>query len=260
MVETLKPERNSDMISNDDDTDGKSIPHDTGNKGYVRTVRVGSRSLPLYPLVIVCLGLLNTILMLPAVVIGVYCGKVSEISAPDQTAQILILEFKAQNELYAEIIKSQEEAKQELNKELRRQEKMKLQMDQNQTLCDRFQSQIEGLHVEKATLQSEIADIQGNCGRCLQGWKFINSTCYFFSKSKTTTLKNWQDSRADCINRGGNLTVIDNLEEQLNLNEFQQKDQSSNQRDPNGAWVGLTFVPAKHSWVWLNGETLHDER
>lgn len=41
--------------------------------GSVRTIRVGSRSLPLYPLVIVCLGLLNTILLLTAIVIGIYC-------------------------------------------------------------------------------------------------------------------------------------------------------------------------------------------
>lgn len=26
---------------------------------------------------------------------------------------------------------------------------------------------------------------------------------------------NWQDSRADCISRGANLTVINNLEEQV---------------------------------------------
>ena len=41
--------------------------------GAACTVRVGSRSLPLYPLVIVCLGLLNIILMLTAIVIGIYC-------------------------------------------------------------------------------------------------------------------------------------------------------------------------------------------
>lgn len=37
------------------------------------TVRVGSRRLPLYPLLIGCLGLLNIILLLAAVTIGIYC-------------------------------------------------------------------------------------------------------------------------------------------------------------------------------------------
>lgn len=41
--------------------------------GSLHTVRVGSRRLPLYPLVIGCLGLLNIILMLAAVAIGIYC-------------------------------------------------------------------------------------------------------------------------------------------------------------------------------------------
>lgn len=36
-------------------------------------VNVGSRRLPLYPLVIGCLGLLNIILLFAAVAIGIYC-------------------------------------------------------------------------------------------------------------------------------------------------------------------------------------------
>lgn len=41
--------------------------------GSMSTVRVGSRSLPMSRLVIVCLGIINTILLLAAVVIGIYC-------------------------------------------------------------------------------------------------------------------------------------------------------------------------------------------
>lgn len=41
--------------------------------GSTRLVRVGSRSFPVYPLVIVCLVLLNVILLLTAVVLGVNC-------------------------------------------------------------------------------------------------------------------------------------------------------------------------------------------
>lgn len=41
--------------------------------GSMNMVRVGSRRLPLYPLVTVGLGLLNAILLLAALVFGIYC-------------------------------------------------------------------------------------------------------------------------------------------------------------------------------------------
>lgn len=246
------------MISNDDSTDGESIPHSSRNKGSISSIRVGSRSLPLYPLVIVCFGVVNIILMLTAVVLGVYCGKAGEISAPDEAAQILILEYKTLSEMKNEIIKSQDEAVKELNRELKSYEKMKLQVEQNLTLCDQLQRQIESLHVTKATLQSEITDTVANCGRCLSGWQLINSSCYLHSKSQTTDLKNWQDSRADCISRGGNLAVIDNLEEQINMIEFLQE-MNFSQWPQIGAWIGLKYVQEKHSWMWLNNRTLHSE-
>lgn len=53
-----------------------------------------------------------------------------------------------------------------------------------------------------------------SCERCLSGWFLFNTSCYFHSKS-TANPMNWQDSRADCISRGANLTVINNLEEQV---------------------------------------------
>lgn len=87
------------MLLNDDSSQGrKSFRHNTGNQsgfrlskynyylllysshinlldfsGSVRTFRIGSRSVGLYPLVIGCLGVLNSILILTAVVIGIYC-------------------------------------------------------------------------------------------------------------------------------------------------------------------------------------------
>lgn len=56
-----------------------------------------------------------------------------------------------------------------------------------------------------------------SCGRCLPGWFLFNTTCYFHSQSLSNPLKNWSDSRDDCISRGANLTVIDNWEEQVSL-------------------------------------------
>ncbi|XP_041669020.1 C-type lectin domain family 12 member B-like isoform X2 [Cheilinus undulatus] len=204
------------MVSNDENyRGGSSATKVSVGSGFLSTVRVGSRSLPLYPRIILCLGLLDTVLIITAIVIGVYCGTATEKSAPDQTAQTLLIEFKTLQEMQTEVIQSHEEDKQALKEELKKNKELKLLVELNQSSCDRLQTQIESLHVERATLQSHISDIEGSCGRCLSGWQLINSTCYFHSVSETRAFKNWQDSMVDCISRGGNLTVINTWEKQV---------------------------------------------
>ncbi|XP_070775848.1 CD209 antigen-like protein E [Enoplosus armatus] len=251
------------MISNNDNsTDGKSLHHNTERKGSMSTVRVGSKGLPLYPLVIACLGLLNIILMLTAIVIGIYCGKVSEVSAPHQmTAQALIIEVRQLQIMQTEAIKAEQEAQQALKKELRSHQQLKLQLEQNKTISDDLQGQLETLQLQKTTLQSETSDTLESCGRCLPGWSLFNTSCYFHSKSAPSPLKNWSDSRADCISRGANLTVIDNWEEQLNLFEYLPKLDRSIRPwwgRNGGVWIGLTDIQTEGHWVWLNNVTLQD--
>ncbi|XP_042357379.1 CD209 antigen-like protein 2 [Plectropomus leopardus] len=244
------------MISNDDcSTDGKSSH--TGN-----SVRVGSRSLPLHQLVIGCLGLLNTILMLTAVVIGIYCGTVREEASPQQiTAQALFAEVKQLQIMQTEVTKAQEEAQQALEKELRSHHQLKLQLEKNKTVSDSFQQQLEKLHVEKATLKSSTSDIRESCGRCQSGWLLFNTSCYFHSIAASNPLKNWHDSRADCIRRGADLAVIDSLEEQINLFEYLPKLDKSIRpwwSKPGGIWFGLSDIHTERTWVWINNVTLHD--
>lgn len=251
------------MFSNHDNSmDGKSLHHNIRNKGSVYTVRVGSRSLPVYPLVIGGLGLLNTALVLTAIVLGIYCGNVSEVPAPEQiTAQALIIEVKQLQIMETEAIKAQEEAQQALQKELRGHQLMRLHLEQNKTLCDGFQKQLEALHLEKAMLQSDSSHMQESCERCLPGWFLFNTSCYFHSKSASSLVKNWADSKEDCISHGASLSVIDTWEEQLNLFEYLPK-LDPNIRPwwsrPGGVWIGLTDIQTEGRWVWLNNVTLQD--
>uniref|UniRef100_A0A673BGT4 C-type lectin domain-containing protein n=1 Tax=Sphaeramia orbicularis TaxID=375764 RepID=A0A673BGT4_9TELE len=62
--------------------------------------------------------------------------------------------------------------------------------------------------------QSPIAT-ERSCGRCQPGWVFSKSSCYFYSYSESSQKKNWQDSRADCISRGGDLLIINSTQEQV---------------------------------------------
>ncbi|XP_035467309.1 CD209 antigen-like isoform X2 [Scophthalmus maximus] len=250
------PEMNS---YEDESTDGKSFHHNPRSRGSVYTVRFGSRSLPLYPLVIVCLGLLNTILLSTAVAIGIYCSTVDEESSPHQiSAPALILEQKELKILRSEVIKALKEYEQALEKELRSHEQLNLQMEQNKTLSDSLQTRLETLHVEKAILLSETSEIRESCGRCLPGWFLLNTSCYFHSKSGS--LKTWTDSREDCKSRGADLVVIDNLEEQVNLFDHLPKMNSGHREwwKESGIWIGITDHQAEGTWVWVNNMTLLD--
>lgn len=55
-----------------------------------------------------------------------------------------------------------------------------------------------------------------SCNKCQPGWMFLKSDCYYFSsRNKSDTKRNWDESRGNCVNQGGDLLVIDSLEEQV---------------------------------------------
>ncbi|XP_054470148.1 C-type lectin domain family 4 member E-like isoform X2 [Anoplopoma fimbria] len=187
-------------------------------------------------------------------------GKVSEESNPYKiTAQGLIIEVKQIQIIQAESIKAQEEAQQALETELTSHQQLKLQLEQIKTGSDGIQKQIETLKTERAALETNSSDILKSCGRCQSGWFLFNTSCYFHSVSQP--LKNWQDSRADCISRGADLAMIDTLQEQENLFEYLPKLDQSIQpwwSKPGGIWIGLTDIETEHNWVWVNNVTLQD--
>uniref|UniRef100_A0A3Q1G2V9 C-type lectin domain-containing protein n=1 Tax=Acanthochromis polyacanthus TaxID=80966 RepID=A0A3Q1G2V9_9TELE len=250
------------MISNNGgSTDGKSSHRNTGSKGSPCMVRVGPRRLPVYSLVVACLGLLNAFLLLAAVVIGIHCGNVSERPSLYQlTPQMLIEEVKQLQAITKETMKSQQEAQQLLEQEIKSHEQVKHQLKQNKSLSDNIQRQIEALRVEKATLQSDSANIMQSCGRCLPGFLLLNTSCYFHGRFPSVPLKNWTDSRADCISRGADLAVIDNFDEQVNLFEYLPKIQVLGRYirpwGLGGLWIGLTDIQTEGKWVWVNNATL----
>uniref|UniRef100_A0AAY4CA43 C-type lectin domain-containing protein n=1 Tax=Denticeps clupeoides TaxID=299321 RepID=A0AAY4CA43_9TELE len=53
-----------------------------------------------------------------------------------------------------------------------------------------------------------------SCGRCPQGWRLLNATCYYFS-DEGLHKRGWEQSRQDCVNKGGDLAVVDTQEKQF---------------------------------------------
>ncbi|KAK2826128.1 hypothetical protein Q5P01_020342 [Channa striata] len=231
-------------------------------KGSTFMVKVWSRKFPLYSLVIACLVLLNIVLLITAAVIWIYSGVVGEGSAsPQINAQALSIEMNQLQRLQSEAIKAHEEAKQALETETRIHQRLKLQLENNKSLSDSLQWQLEKLLTMRRALMSNTSDIRQSCGQCLPGWFLMNSTCYFHAKSPSNTLKNWADSKADCVSRGASLAVIDTWEEQLNLFENLPKTDSNLRpwwRRPGALWIGLTDAETEGTWLWVNNVTLKD--
>ncbi|XP_044192672.1 killer cell lectin-like receptor subfamily B member 1B allele C isoform X1 [Thunnus albacares] len=82
---------------------------------------------------------------------------------------------------------------------------------------------------------------------CPEGWKRSRCSCYY----KSTEMKSWDDSRADCKNRTADLVVVNNKEEQEFLSELNEGGTS---------WIGLQYVKTsewseKWEWKWVDGST-----
>ncbi|KAG7255466.1 hypothetical protein CRUP_016077 [Coryphaenoides rupestris] len=61
-----------------------------------------------------------------------------------------------------------------------------------------------------SVIQSELTSMRRN-KTCPVGWTMFESSCYFHSDQGNS----WSNSRQDCIDRGGDLVVIDSSQEQV---------------------------------------------
>ncbi|XP_050977577.1 CD209 antigen-like protein D [Labeo rohita] len=69
------------------------------------------------------------------------------------------------------------------------------------------------------------------------------SACYYISKKKKT----WTESRKYCTERGADLIIINNREEQDIVKSMSGDD---------AVWIGLTDIDVEGTWKWVDGSTL----
>nr|XP_046265309.1 CD209 antigen-like protein C isoform X2 [Scatophagus argus] len=73
------------------------------------------------------------------------------------------------------------------------------------------------------------------------GWVDFNSSLYYISSIKKT----WQESRDDCLQRGGDLVIINSKGEQEFASQYQKI-----------MWIGLSKREAAAEWTWVDGTAL----
>ncbi|XP_029366771.1 CD209 antigen-like protein E [Echeneis naucrates] len=66
----------------------------------------------------------------------------------------------------------------------------------------------------------------------------FSSSCYYISSQR----RSWHDSRQDCLQRGADLVIINNRQEQNFLIGFSMV-----------AWIGMTDREMEGTWIWVDG-------
>ncbi|XP_069391831.1 C-type lectin domain family 4 member E-like [Paralichthys olivaceus] len=216
----------------------------------------GGSVFPPHRLVVLSLGLLNALLIIAAVVIGIYCAKAKDLQVPYSAVTPFIVELNYLKSNHSEMIRGRLEFQATLLRERAIQPHLVLAVKQKKTVIDVLQRQIETLETEKTHLKNNRTTLEESCDRCPPRWILLKSSCYYFSQPESTSKKNWPDSRAYCMSRGSDLVVINNLEEQILVNEnLPQLSTRNNIWWLNSFWMGLTDVVAHGTWVWVNNAT-----
>uniref|UniRef100_A0A087X5H1 C-type lectin domain-containing protein n=1 Tax=Poecilia formosa TaxID=48698 RepID=A0A087X5H1_POEFO len=83
------------------------------------------------------------------------------------------------------------------------------------------------------------------CFECRIGWLSFKTYCYLLYGGQE--LKSWDEGRQYCRENGGDLVVIDNLEEQ----EFITLYANLSLLTPANFWIGLHHTPK--GWFWVDG-------
>uniref|UniRef100_A0A8C5QH77 C-type lectin domain-containing protein n=1 Tax=Leptobrachium leishanense TaxID=445787 RepID=A0A8C5QH77_9ANUR len=108
--------------------------------------------------------------------------------------------------------------------------------------------QLETVMKEKVVLMDKIKKLSNNlasfCMSCPIGWKFIGSSCYFFS----AIVKKWEEARDDCDIRNSRLLIIDDKKKSSDLKSHYKKSRY---------WIGLRSDDKDPAvWKWLDGTNL----
>ncbi|XP_039677194.1 CD209 antigen-like protein A [Perca fluviatilis] len=107
-----------------------------------------------------------------------------------------------------------------------------------------LQTRYDQLSNNYSKLQDEVKQLKNRTEEkwCPDGLTRFGRSCYFKSKEEKT----WTRSRADCQQRGADLVIINNKEEQKFVTELSKDGES---------WIGLRYERSQ-GWKWVDGSPL----
>ncbi|KAM9838620.1 CD209 antigen-like protein A [Aulostomus maculatus] len=107
---------------------------------------------------------------------------------------------------------------------------------------DQLRRNYSDLAKKSSQLEEEVNQL---CGQsCPREWVRWRCSCYYISTEK----KSWEDSRKDCCNKGADLVIINNQEEQKFVRS---------QAKGGAWWIGLTVTKKwEGKWEWVDSSQL----
>ncbi|KAF4115375.1 C-type lectin domain family 10 member A-like [Onychostoma macrolepis] len=107
---------------------------------------------------------------------------------------------------------------------------------------DELISKNDNLIKQRDQLNQEINEMVNSLHE-IDGWIYHEFSYYYISSG----WKSWTESRRYCTDRGGDLIIIDNREEQEFVN---------NMSGGADVWIGLTDIDEEDTWKWVDGSRL----
>ncbi|XP_006869057.1 PREDICTED: CD209 antigen-like protein 2-like [Chrysochloris asiatica] len=104
------------------------------------------------------------------------------------------------------------------------------------------QKQLEDIQQKLTWMNASLASL---CHPCSWNWELFQKKCYFISSRKTT----WQASVSACQDQGGQLVIINSVEEQKFLTTW-------NARRDKRIWIGLSDLHSEGTWHWVDNTVL----
>ncbi|XP_053474891.1 CD209 antigen-like protein E [Ictalurus furcatus] len=105
---------------------------------------------------------------------------------------------------------------------------------------NQLQTSYNNLTIERDQLQKVREELQK---LSKQGLTYFSSSVYYISIEK----KSWTESRKDCRERGADLVIINNKEEQEFISKILRRN----------SWIGLSDRDTEGKWKWVDGTPLN---
>ncbi|XP_075874318.1 uncharacterized protein LOC142883380 isoform X1 [Nelusetta ayraudi] len=201
-----------------------------------------------------CLAVLAIALLVVDIGLGVFYNKLTtgQRTVMDINSELIKLQTSHKN-----AIQRRDDAKKELASERNHQKQQKWEMENLVRREKDFKEQLDKVHMEIVALRSHMPVLEEGCRRCLTGWIFMNSMCYYLPFSDTAVRKTWQEARRFCQKYKSDLAVIDNNQKHLAITELINRFQNPSRLIAHsGFWIGLHDTEVEGIWRWLNGRNL----
>ncbi|XP_073770369.1 uncharacterized protein isoform X2 [Danio rerio] len=231
MVDTYE---SADVVSDQDFRTNTQQPLQQTGSGSLKT---SPRRTPVC-LVLLCFLLLTAVIVLRVYIYTNYTQETSTTILTEEKDQLIInitLLIEERDQLLTNIVNITEERDQLLTR-------VKVFSSEKDQFEKRLSSEKDSLMKQRDQLQQKKNDLQKFLSE-QDGWFYYQSSFYFMSSEE----KSWSESRRYCSDRGADLIIINNREEQ----DFVKK-------TSGGAlvWIGLTDSAKEGSWKWVDGTNM----